>query len=96
MRQTYERHQKLVGAEADDPSLRVSWPRAHLETAQPVTGMTRLMRADIVIGAEIGTAKDEKVGEIEDVVLDPVQQNIAYVLASRGGFLGIGEKLVAV
>jgi sporulation protein YlmC with PRC-barrel domain len=96
MRKTYEQHQKLVGIEADDPTLKIAWRRAHIDNAQPVTEMTRLMRANIVIGADIRTADDEKLGEIEDVVLNPVQQNIAYVLASRGGFLGIGEKLVAV
>lgn len=96
MRKTFEQHQKFVGAETDDPSLRIAWRRAHLETAQPVVGMKRLMRADIVIGADIRNLKDEKLGEIEDIVLDPVQKNIAYVLASRGGFLGIGEKRVAV
>ncbi len=96
MRKTFEQHQKLVGSELDDPSLGIAWRRAHIENAKPVTGMTGLMRADVVIGAEIRTIQDERVGEIEDVVLDPVQQNIAYVLASRGGFLGIGKKLVAV
>jgi len=96
MRKTYERHQKLAGMEADDPNLRIAWRRAHLETARPVTEMNRLMSVDIVIGAEIRTANDEKVGEIEDIVLDPAQQRIVYVLASRGGFLGIGGELVAV
>ena len=96
IRKTYEQHQKLVGMEADDPNLRIAWRRSHLETAQPVTEMDRLMRVDIVIGSEIRTADDEKVGEIEDIVLDPAQQRIVYVLASRGGFLGIGGKLVAI
>ena len=96
MRSIYEQHQKPVGTEADNLDQRVAWRRAHLDTAQPVTGMTRLMRAHIVIGAEIRTPKDEKVGEIEDLVLDPVRQTIAYVLVSRGGFMGIGEKLVVV
>mgnify|MGYP003639870601 FL=1 len=96
MRSIYEQHQKPVGMEADNRDQRVAWRRAHLDTAQPVTGMTRLMRAHIVIGAEIRTLKDEKVGEIEDLVLDPVRQTIAYALVSRGGFMGIGEKLVAV
>jgi hypothetical protein len=96
MRKTFEQHQKLVGAEADDPNLRVAWRRAHLEAAQPATGMNRPMRANVVIGSDIRNPKDEKLGEIKDIVLDPVQQSIAYVLASRGGFLGIGETLVAV
>lgn len=96
MRKTYARHQRLIGAEADDPNLRIAWRRAHLANARPVTGMTRLMRAAVTIGAEIRSPKDEKLGEIEDLVLDPAAKDIAYVLASRGGFLGFGEKLVAV
>lgn len=96
MRVTYEKHQILGGIEADDPDQRVAWRRAHIQTARPVTQMSRLMRADTLIGGEIRTANDEKLGEIEDVVLDPEKQDIAYVLASRGGFLGIGEKLVAI
>lgn len=48
----------------------------------------------IVIGADIRTPQDQELGEIEDVVLDPARQTIAYVLASRGGFLGLGGELV--
>lgn len=96
MRKTFRQHQKVVGAEADDLALRTAWRRAHLEAARPATEMSGLMRADVMIGSDIRNRKDEKLGEIEDIVLDPAQQNIAYVLASRGGFLGIGENLVAV
>ena len=96
MRGIYEEHQKLVGTEVDDPEMRNAWRRAHLKQAQPVTEMERLMRADIVIGADIRNTKDEKLGEIEDIVIDPKNRTIAYVLASRGGFLGFGEKLIAI
>lgn len=96
MRKIYEGHQELVGTEVDDPETRTAWRRAHLERAQPVTEMKRLMRADIVIGAEIRNTKDEKLGEIEDIVIDPEKRMVAYVLASRGGFLGFGEKLTAI
>ena len=48
------------------------------------------------IGANIRTPQDQELGEIEDLVLDPARQTIAYVLASRGGFLGLGGELVAV
>ena len=96
MRQVYQEHQKLVGPESDDPDARRTWRRAHLAQATPVTEMDSLMRADIVIGADIRTPEDQELGEIEDVVLDPARQTIAYVLASRGGFLGLGGELVAV
>lgn len=96
MREIYQEHQELVGLESDDPNARTAWRRAHLARATPVTEMSRLMRADVVVGADIRTPDDEKLGEIEDVVIDPERQAIAYVLASRGGFLGLGEELVAI
>lgn len=96
MRQIYEEHQELIGSENDDPNARSAWRRAHLAQASPVTDMDRLMRADVVIGADIRTPEDTMLGEIEDIVLDPARQTIEYVLASRGGFLGLGEELVAV
>jgi sporulation protein YlmC with PRC-barrel domain len=96
MHETFQEHQKLVGLEADDPEARSAWRRAHLANAKPITEMDRLMRADVVIGADLRNSEDEKLGEIEDVVLDPAARAIAYVLVSRGGFLGMGEELVAV
>lgn len=96
MRQIYEQHDNLVGIEADDPEARRVWRRAHLANAVPLTEMDRLMRADVVMGAELRTPDDAKLGEIEDLVLDSKRQTVAYVLVSRGGFLGIGKELVAV
>jgi len=96
MRAVYEKHQKLIGTEADDPSVRTAWRGAHLSNAKPVAEMGHLMRADILIGSEIRNLKDEKLGEVTDIVLNPEQRGVRYLLASRGGFLGFGEKLVAV
>jgi len=95
MREIYEAHEELVGLEADDPEARTAWRRAHLANAVPVTEMGRLMRADVVIGADLRTPDDATLGEIEDIVLDPQRQTIAYVLVARGGFLGLGKELVA-
>ena len=96
MRRIYEAHQKLLGKEADNPDVRIGWRRAHLSRAKPVAEMGHLMRASILIGSEIRNLKDERLGEITDIVLNPDKRDILYVLASHGGFLGIGSKLVAV
>ena len=61
--------------------------QAATEPQQPVS-------LDKVLGAEVVTAAGEEVGEIEDVVLD--QNGEYYAVLSVGGFLGIGEKKVAV
>lgn len=94
MRAVYDEHQKLLGK--DDPNVRMAWRRAHLARAKPVAEMDHLMRASILIGSEIRNLKDERLGEITDIVLNPDRRDILYVLASHGGFLGFGEKLVAV
>ncbi|MDX3966868.1 MAG: PRC-barrel domain-containing protein [Bradyrhizobium sp.] len=96
MRTVYKEHQKAVGTEAEDPNVRTAWRRAHLARAKPVAEMGHVMRADILIGSDIRNLKDEKLGEVDDIVLNPEQRGILYVLASRGGFLGFGEKLVAI
>lgn len=96
MREVFDKHQKVVGIEADDPSARRAWRMAHLSRAEPIAQMNHLVRADILIGSDIRNLKDERLGEIEDLVLNPKERNILYVLVSRGGVLGIGEKLVAI
>jgi hypothetical protein len=50
---------------------------------------------DEVIGAEVVNATGEEVGEIADLVMDQ-EQKLAGVVLSVGGFLGLGEKWVAV
>lgn len=96
MRKVFEKHQKVVEKGADDPHLRSAWRRAHLSRAEPVDRMNHLMRADIMIGSEIRNLKDQRLGEIEDIVFNPHERKILYVLISRGGFAGIGKKFVAI
>ncbi|KZD03392.1 hypothetical protein AUP43_13050 [Oceanibaculum pacificum] len=51
--------------------------------------------ADRLIGADVTNNNDENVGEIEDVVLNESGQ-VKYVVVSVGGFLGMGDKHVAM
>lgn len=52
------------------------------------------MSADEVIGRDVVNMSGEDVGEIEDIVLD--QNDAKFAVISVGGFLGIGDKSVAV
>src|SRR3546814_19619391 len=76
MRAVYEEHQSLVGTEADDPHVRTAWRRAHLARAKPIAKMGHVMRAEILIGSEIRNLEDEKLGEVDDIVLNPEQRGI--------------------
>lgn len=53
------------------------------------------IRADDLIGATIYGANDEDIGEVGDVILAPEGKVQAFIV-DVGGFLGIGEKEVAV
>ena len=55
----------------------------------------QFLAADEVIGEQVVNAGDEEVGEIADLVMDQDQKLVGVVL-SVGGFLGIGEKWVAI
>lgn len=50
---------------------------------------------DQLLNAEIKNSQGEQLGEIEELVMDR-QGRIQYVVISHGGFLDIGDKVVAV
>jgi sporulation protein YlmC with PRC-barrel domain len=52
------------------------------------------MRAENLIGTTVYGANDEMIGEIGDVVLEG--ENVDSIIVDVGGFLGVGEKEVAV
>lgn len=50
------------------------------------------IRAKTVIGTNVKDATGQKIGQIEDVVLDKLSNNIVFAIVGFGGFLGMGEK----
>jgi sporulation protein YlmC with PRC-barrel domain len=70
--------------------------RAYLRAATPVTEIDGVMKSEALIGMPVRNLKDQEVGMIENVALDPESGDIAYVALATGGFAGLGEKLVAL
>jgi PRC-barrel domain len=60
-----------------------------------VQDASQFLADEEVVGKDVVNVKDEKVGTIADLVIDQDQKLVGAVL-SVGGFLGIGEKWVAV
>lgn len=56
------------------------------------SGHTSAIRAKRVIGTKVKDAAGNKIGEVEDIVLDKQSNNIVFAVVSFGGFLGMGEK----
>jgi len=76
-----------------------SWSEEEVERlkgAVPVDQRSKPLRAAAVVGADVRNMKNEDLGEVQDVVMDPQSGNIAYAILAHGGFLGIAEKQIAV
>jgi PRC-barrel domain len=52
----------------------------------------RLISADQVSGTSVFDTQGEKLGTVDDVMIDKVSGRIAYAVLSFGGFLGIGDR----
>lgn len=66
------------------------------QAATPVADIKGIVRVDNIRGLDIYNLKGEEVGAVEGVTVDADKGDIAYVVVSHGGFLGIGDKLIAV
>lgn len=56
------------------------------------TGHTGAIRASKVIGTNVYNGAGDKIGKVEDVVLDKQSNNIMFAVVGFGGFLGMNEK----
>lgn len=66
-------------------------PAARKDEGNPVTGM----RVTKIIGSKVKNSAGENVGSIDDLVVREKDQVVMAVI-SVGGFLGIGDRKVAV
>jgi sporulation protein YlmC with PRC-barrel domain len=65
---------------------------ASMQPGTTRSGHTSAIRAKKVIGTTVRNAAGEKIGTIEDIVLDKLSNNIMFTVCGFGGFLGMGEK----
>src|SRR5262245_4313293 len=56
----------------------------------------RVMAASTLEGDDVLNRQGEKLGKVEEIMLDVPTGRIAYAVLSSGGFLGIGDKLFAI
>ncbi|MEO8346183.1 MAG: PRC-barrel domain-containing protein [Betaproteobacteria bacterium] len=56
----------------------------------------KVMAADTLQGDEVRNAAGEKLGELSHIMIDVPSGRVAYAVLSVGGFLGLGEKLLAI
>jgi sporulation protein YlmC with PRC-barrel domain len=56
------------------------------------TGHTSAILASKVKGTSVYNTLGEKIGHVEDIMLDKTSDEVMYAVLGFGGFLGIGEK----
>jgi len=56
----------------------------------------RLFSGDSLIGMDIKNYQNEDIGQVNDVILTPAGNQVAFIVAEYGGVAGIGAKLVPV
>jgi sporulation protein YlmC with PRC-barrel domain len=56
------------------------------------SGHTNAIRASRVIGTTVYSPSGDKIGEVEDIVLEKTSPEISFAVVGFGGLLGIGEK----
>lgn len=103
--QDNERRERLMEAREERMAMRAEADRARyrantmaldsLEREGYAMVQASDMRASDLIGAPIYGVKDEDVGEISDIIVNR-DKNIREALVDVGGFLGMGEKTVAM
>lgn len=70
--------------------------RARFEAARPLVEQGKTFRASGLIGVDVRNPANENLGEVDDILVNAGENNRAYLLVERGGFLGIGDDIVAV
>jgi sporulation protein YlmC with PRC-barrel domain len=60
------------------------------------TGHTTAITASRVVDANVYNGSGEKIGHVEDLVLDKSSDRIKFAVLGFGGFLGIGERYHAL
>lgn len=60
------------------------------------TSTQSVLSADTLVGNKVVNMKNDDLGKIDAIMLDPGSGSIAYAVLSFGGFLGLGNKLFAV
>jgi hyperosmotically inducible periplasmic protein len=77
-----------------------TWNKARLTGERqwmiPAARLTQIQKASKLMGIPVKNAQDEKLGTVDNLLVDVQAGRIVAVVVTSGGFIGIGEELSAV
>jgi sporulation protein YlmC with PRC-barrel domain len=97
----YTRTDSMVAGMSESPGADER-PSARSGNAQPVVDGNhnglglRVIAAAALKGDDVLNTAGDKLGTLDEIILDVPSGRIAYAVLSTGGFLGIGDKLFAI
>ena len=62
----------------------------------PVSRLSQLQKASKLMGTPVKNLQDEKLGKVENLLVDLPAGRIVALIVSSGGFLGMGDELSAI
>jgi sporulation protein YlmC with PRC-barrel domain len=77
---------------ADGPT----WQQRQIAAATPVAGQTTAFRSDQLLDTDVRSPKNEALGSVHDLVMDPKTGKIAYLIIARGGLFGLDREYVPI
>src|SRR5687768_5810075 len=87
----------LSGTATDSPTEAPTDAMTTTETSGvPVTGNVNPARLSNQLDFTVWSQDGEQIGEVDDMVLDLDNTNVAYVVVGTGGFLDLGERDILV
>jgi len=88
----------IVGLSANAQTKPQDKPAAQPQptTTAPTKELPFCHKASDVIGSKVKNPAGDDLGKVEELVIDPATGTIEYAVLSFGGFLGMGDKLLAI
>lgn len=96
LQDVYEKRVAQLRRAGIEPGHVISWRQRLILASQPVTQLGTAVGITDIAGTDVRNMKDDRLGSINGLVLDPKTGSITHVIVARGGFFGIGRDYIAV